>query len=211
MSGDAITELEDAAAQLLAADTSGDPTRFRRAQRALWLEHRRQQNPWLITDFVTCGTPMYMADQLMTTDRDDFEQKVLRRHIATCPPQPDLPGPTPGKTLYSYPHRGGPVLYHAAPFAVTRWTNLWFPARGGFFGDWFGGPLAPLFGNGIRDIDLHGNRPGSLIPALAHTKYFSFAMDEHPGSVTKVLQEAMELDSTEWLEPTLGYPPCGMG
>jgi hypothetical protein len=145
---------------------------------------------------------MYMADQLYTKNRADFEAKIARRHIATCPPQADLPGPTPGQTLYTYPYRGGPVLYQAAPFAVVRWTNMWFPAAFRFLGDWFGGPLRPLFGNGILDIKLKGNRPYRFMPAFAHSKYFNFPTDESENSVTTKLHEAMELNSSSWLATT---------
>jgi hypothetical protein len=134
------------------------------------------------------------------------------QHIATCPPQPDLARPavelTRDETLYTYRYRSGPVLYHAAPFAVVRWTNMWFPARFGFFGDWFGGPLRDLFGNGVRDIELQGNKPYRYMPALPHTLYFKFPEDETSDSVTRKLQEAMDLDSSDWLEATLSIQEC---
>jgi len=110
----------------------------------------------LITDFVTVGTPMYMAEKLMTRNEDAFRVRMERRDIASCPPLPDLPGQSK-KTVYSYPYRGGHVLYHAAPFSIVRWSNMWFPARLGFFGDWFGGPLRRLFGAGIKDHALEKN------------------------------------------------------
>lgn len=194
-----VRQALEAEARALLDEPKGDPTEFRRRQRALWREIRKQGCPWLITDFVTVGTPMYMADQLFTKNRKILEKKIVRREIATCPPQPDLAGPTPDKTLYSYPYGGGPVLYHAAPFAVVRWTNMWFPARFSFFGDWFGGPLGPLFGGGVLDIELTGNRPWRYLPAVAHSLYFSFPEDEGETSVTSKLRGAMDLASTLWM------------
>ena len=44
------------------------------------------------------------------------------------------------------------ALHHGAPFACTRWTNLYFPAALGFFGDLVGGPLSGVFGQGVRDV-----------------------------------------------------------
>jgi hypothetical protein len=39
------------------------------------------------------------------------------------------------------------TYHHAAPFAVTRWTNLYFKSGvGGLAGDIVAGPVAPLFG-----------------------------------------------------------------
>lgn len=196
------------AAQYLLDGSIADPQDFRNKQRQLWQENRKQGNPWLITDFITLGTPMYMADQLYTKNRKDFDSKIKLRHLATCPPQPDLPGSTPNQTLYTYPYNNGPVLYHAAPFALVRWTNMWFPAHFSFFGDWFGGPLRPLFGNGILDIKLTGNKPKRLIPAMAHTFYFSFPDDVSENSVTKKLHDAMELNSKLWLEEMLTIEEC---
>lgn len=194
-----IERLETAAKSIL-DEAESDPADFRGEQRKLWLTYRRHGCPWLITDFVTVGTPMYMADKLLTKNRKTFDERVKRRQISTCPPQPDLPGPTRDKSFYSYPYKGKRVLYHAAPFALVRWTNMWFPARLGFFGDWFGGPLGPLFGRGIKDIELRGNRPRRFLPAIAHTLYFSFGRDTLSASVTTKLHEAMGLDSTSWLE-----------
>ncbi|MEM7043843.1 MAG: hypothetical protein AAF543_13620 [Pseudomonadota bacterium] len=196
-----LKQLEDEAQQLLAKPSGEEPLdnpsseneEFRKKQPELWQEIRKQGCPWLITDFVTVGTPMYMADQLISTDPGDFGERVVRRQLPVCPPRPDLPGSTVGKTLYSYPYGGAQVLYHGAPFAVTRWTNMWFPARFGFFGDWFGGPLAPLFGRGIADHELEGNKPKRFLPAWAHALYFSFPEDVTPESVTTVLREALDL------------------
>lgn len=56
------------------------------------------------------------------------------------------------------------VLTPGTPFAVVRWTKLWFPAAGGIFGDWFG-PLQPLSApefaiSRSREIDRAGTRRG---------------------------------------------------
>ncbi len=197
---DVLSKLE-ANAEILLKNPSTDPKDYRLAQRELWLELGKQGNPWLITDLVTVGTPMYMADQLFTSTKEEFDSRVDRRQIATCPPQPDLPGNNKGKTLYSYPHNGGKTLYHGAPFSVVRWSNIWFPPHFGFFGDWFGGPLRRLFGGGILDIKLEGNDWKSWIPAWAHTLYFMYPGVETPGSVTTKLHESMELNSEDWLNP----------
>ncbi|MXO89306.1 hypothetical protein [Pontixanthobacter aquaemixtae] len=149
---------------------------YRKAQKALWLELQKQGNPWRISDFVSVGTPMYMADSIMTKNKARFQERVDLRHIAKCPPESDLSrdGFPKDPVSYGYPYGANTALYHAAPFAVTRWTNMWFPPALNFFGDWFGGPLAPLFGHGIRDIRLKGDGWRRFIPAVAHALYFSF-------------------------------------
>jgi hypothetical protein len=98
------------------------------------------------------------------------------------------------------------MLYHAAPFGVVRWTNLWFPPRLGFFGDWFGGSLRDLFGDGIREIPLTSNGSWSVVPGYAHARYLHFLTDESPESVTTQLRLALDLPSTTWLSPTLDAP-----
>ncbi|MEJ8476962.1 hypothetical protein [Roseibium algae] len=191
-----LVRFESEAAELL-KDDNRDPKAYRDLQRELWAAHRAAGNPWLITDFVTAGTPMCMAEKLLTKNEDEFRVRQKRRDIASCPPLPDLPG-AKKKGLFSYPYKGGDVLYHAAPFAIVRWSNMWFPAHLGFFGDWFGGPLARLFGAGIQDHPLNGNDWKRFLPAWAHTLYFTYPDDESDGSATKVLHDFMEIDPQAW-------------
>lgn len=222
-----LGELESAASALpefLPKDAEADPAavdRFRTAQRALWGEIRSQGNPWLITDFVSVGTPMYFADQLMEgKDGRSFKSRIRRRELPTCPPQNEesaYNNINGHRCFYSWEKRlsvGLPrrvtrrVLYEGAPFAVVRWTNLYFPARFGFFGDWFGGPLAPTFGPGIKDVKVLGNtrgRPGTTLwrhrtfPAAAHSYYFSFPDDPSPDSVATQIRAGLDLASTSWI------------
>ncbi len=65
-----------------------------------------------------------------------------------------------------------------------------------------------MFGLRIKDVPLRRNKPRSLFPALAQTKYFKFPKDESAGSVTAELHEAMALDSTSWLAATREIRPC---
>jgi hypothetical protein len=181
---------------------------FRDAQRALWRGLRQNGNPWLITDLITLGSPMYFADRLYTRTYDQFCQRVEATEFPTCPPLSD--GADYNKIhntrrFYSYEDRRyrRRVLYHGAPFAVVRWTNMWFPAHLSFFGDWFGGPLAPLYGAGIMDIRLRNEgfwpRLWSLFPAVAHARYFSYPKDDSRNSATSQLRDTMELASSAWL------------
>jgi hypothetical protein len=191
----------------LASDLPTDPTddqvaAYQCAQRALWTDLREHDSPWLITDFVSVGTPMYCADVLYTKSRADWDEHVSRRELATCPPQADR-GEHQGATRlwFSYPAaKRRRILYHAAPFAPVRWTNLWFPARFGVFGDWFGGQLRPLFGPGVRDVPVTATG-WRWVPALAHTKYFSYPRDFGPHSPTIWVQAALDLASTAWIRP----------
>lgn len=223
-----LEELELAASQL--NDQSATPSpeaveKYQEAQRGLWKGIRAQGSPWLITDFVSVGTPMYFADQLMHgTGGRSFGQRIKRRELPTCPPQNEETSSNnihKTKCFYSWEKRWWStgrdgkreeltrrVIYEGAPFAVVRWTNLFFPVAYGFFGDWFGGALAPLFGSGIKDVEVTGNtrgRPGTKpwrhrrVPAAAHTYYFSFPGDDVDGSVARAIRDALQLASTSWI------------
>jgi hypothetical protein len=202
-----LEEIERAAASVGPNGEGADA--YRAAQRVIWRGLRAQGNPWLVTDFISFGSPMYFADRLMTLNPDKFRTRVDRRDFPTCPPQADEGAPgTADRRRLSYNNGGRRVLYHGAPFAVVRWTNFWFPPRLWFFGDWFAGALGDLFGKGIKDIELAGNRPWSLVPAGAHALYVSFPKDTTPESVTTVLREHMDLASSSWLLPTVNAPPA---
>ncbi len=61
-------------------------------------------------------------------------------------------------------------VHHAAPFAAVRWTNIYDTHRFIFQGDIISGPLAPVFGKGIRDINLKDLRGQSR--RFSHTLYW---------------------------------------
>ena len=133
---------------------------------------------------------------------DDLEGRFARRELVRDPPQAE---PSDGAHPYSYstadPQRGPWHLHHAAPFACTRWTNIWFPAAAGLFGDPFGGPLAELFGAGVVDRPVTAGRWWvRRRPFLAHISYWSDP-DEPPqgyanGHHVRLLREALALDTS---------------
>jgi hypothetical protein len=182
---------------------------YRVAQRRLWLGLRHQGNPWRITDLITLGTPMYFTDRLYTKNVDEFKQRVARGELPTCPPQDEgqeKNNINSTKRWYSWERDGRREMDYKAAFAVVRWTNMWFPARLHFFGDWFGNRLAPLFGNGIKDIRLERNLPRAAVPGYAHAQYLRFPNDTSDGSVTTILRKSMDLASTWWLQGTTEAP-----
>lgn len=160
---------------------------FQGLQASAWREQRMLGNPWLISDFITIGSPLAHAMLLMSGGADDFRDRIEERELVTCPPQCDDKGYAYGASAHvdvsdkTNPGRPMPftplLLHHAAPFAVTRWTNLYMPARWGFFGDLVGGQLAPSFGPGIRDIEVSTSRWCGLArhTPLAHTSYWRAA------------------------------------
>ena len=63
-------------------------------------------------------------------------------------------------------------MHHATPYAAVRWTNIYDPAVLVAFGDLISGPLAPVFGPGIIDVNLKQVR-GQQSRWFTHTRYWS--------------------------------------
>jgi hypothetical protein len=194
-----LAELEAAASALDGSPGSVDA--YQAAQRRLWAGLRAQGSPWLITDFISFGSPMYFAHKLYTRDKAQFDRRVERDELPTCPPGKERndDNNVNGQPLFfSWNNGGHRVLHDAAPFAVVRWTNFWYPSVAGFFGDWFGGRLAPLFGKGIRDVEVTGNRPYRWAPGAAHAMYLGFPADRRTGSFTAHVAETLDINASSW-------------
>lgn len=157
---------------------------WQQAQYRLWRECRARGMPWLITDLVTLGSPLAHGSFLLDPGSwwgpakgPTLLGRQHEREVPTCPPDE-----TQGATFYlgryqdpAYGRRDAKVAHHAAPFAVTRWSNLYFPVRG-LHGDPVGGPLAEEFGPGIVDIAVrtHPTKARTMTGLFmrAHTRYW---------------------------------------
>lgn len=152
----------------------------------LWAQRDKQGTPWCITDFVTVGAPLSLADLVLTRPpllsglktsdgqlrRELFAGLLGRGVLVGCPPET------------------GPQ----SMFDATRWTNLWFPVtRGSRSGDWFGGELGPLFGAGIDDVAVNGNAPERFKRGSAHTEYFSHPDRDADGDFAWHLRRTLAL------------------
>jgi hypothetical protein len=160
---------------------------YRQIQEELFLETKELGNPWLITDFLTLGSPLCHGDFLMSENFDAFEKKINYREFPISPPKIDLIVKTDQKTrkdeivknydepiFFNKKYTLEPnkfvdvkVLHHAAPFAVTKWTNLYFK------NDFVGGDMK-CFGKGIENhaITPKGNWKKRNLPATSHTDYW---------------------------------------
>lgn len=127
---------------------------------------------WAITDLVTLASPLAHADFLLARDQHTLSDLQWDRSLATCPPRRQIASPTYRYSYVAGPRRGHESWHQAAPFAFTRWTNVYFES------DVVGGPLRSLFGPGIVDIELA--RPSGSAGAMprVHSLY-----DTDPGSV----------------------------
>lgn len=186
---------------------------FRQAQFELWTQLRENNINWRITDFVTLGTPMYIANILMTKNRRQFNDLKKRSELPQCPPRSDsekVEQPTPPTLMYGRRVDGDITrrLVTGSPFAVVRWSNFWFRPAFGLFGDPFGGSLATLFGHGIDNREVTANKFGRYVPFLAHTKYFKYAdLEDKQGFVATVIRTALSLDFHEYPAPAPSLEP----
>lgn len=179
--------------------------RFRELQREVWLELRKYQNPWLVTDFVSLGSPLSHGELVFGSKKDPLRALQTRYEQARCPPQWEE-----GKG-YAYPSRAKATrgdrtrlrtLHDAALFACTRWTHIFFPPRFGLFGDLFSGPMSPAFGPGVVDRPVRFKNIRMLVPILPHSLYFKWSATEDAKGTTSpvgALREALDLKSWRWL------------
>jgi hypothetical protein len=149
----------DTAAYAVAQDAFAK--RFHALERQLWRAERENGGAWLVTDLVTCGSPLAHAAILLADSPEDLARRQRERELPTCPPiaQCDEDAFVYGHTLTDdegLPIGTVPVLHTSATFACVRWTNLYFDA------DFIGGPVAPIFGPGVRDVMIRPEQsPGA--------------------------------------------------
>lgn len=112
---------------------------------------------WLVTDFVTMGSPLTHAHYFMANGKDgaalqsNFESSIREREYPTCPPQ-ELDGD--GRIAFDDKAMGKLRLHHGGTFGMTRWTNLYFEMKEIFWGDAIGGKVSGVFGAGVKDVQV---------------------------------------------------------
>lgn len=204
---EALSTVEKAAGRLLSETVaSGDRATFRTAQRAYaaalrsgWAEGAA---PWIVTDFVTLGSPLSKADILISADAQELAQFKARRQIPTCPPKLETRKPP----KFSYRTGAGVAIpHHGAVCASTVWTNIYHPNRFIVCGDVISGPVAPLFGPGAMDLKLPvgGFR-------FTHNAYWSPARDTPARAQVDALRRALNLrlrtEESLWGDADSGGP-----
>ena len=195
-------------------DSGGRITEFQDSQIKLWRELRDLGNPWLITDLITLGSPLAHAALLLASDKNDLRARQRQRELPTAPPVAEVEEKKEvTERRYSYKiwdkfkedekEFSLRALHHAAHFACTRWTNLYFPARLGFFGDFIGGPLRKWFGPGIRDIPVTSSRWIGLaqVTPIAHTSYWWKAKKGGDSPALSALIDALDLGGKRTYSP----------
>ena len=173
--GEALQHAESVARDMVTPDV-GKPRpsveQWENATIALRGEQQLEGLNWLVTDFVTLGSPHAHGDLLLAGNRADFNRRVAESELPIAPPLLEI-GRYFSFAVYPKAIGVGPngrVLHHAACFAVIRWTNLYFPCRWLVWGDAVGGAVQPLFGPGVRDVPVATRRWNGF---LAHTHYWT--------------------------------------
>ena len=195
----------------LHAEGPTDVDTYREAQRKLWREYRRHGMPWLVTDLITIGSPLTHAGTLLARSPADLDMLMTDLELPICPPHGDTNDLTLRDTFLADGNiRTIQMLTQAAPFAVTRWTNIYAPAKGIIFGDPIGGPLARVFGTGIKDVPVALSPWWRARTPLAHSSYWRSVSDQETGKPSRAiiaLREAVDLESGRWLNGHLAELP----
>lgn len=194
---DAGSPLPSNAAAVIAAEKAAkspahpfDLDNWQKLTAAVRQELAANGHSWKITDFVTLGSPLAHADLLMATSKVDFSKRKQQRELPTCPPTRE----TKGFSYYQRTRdsrgkwRSIRVLHHAAQFAAINWTNIYFVSGRLPSGDLVGGPIAPLFGPGIRDVPVKTNIAFGF---LSHIRYWQrprgWQVNMGPGEIDRIL------------------------
>ncbi|HET9640977.1 MAG TPA: hypothetical protein VFP12_17430 [Allosphingosinicella sp.] len=184
--------IRDAAAKPPTREESEDwIAGFQKAQADARKELNQTGNPWIVSDFITLGSPLTHAEFLLVRDRARLTEAKSQRILPTCPPALEYDRTTEQRhfTYRSLEVRGlgkdkepgSPrVPHHAALFAYTRWSNIYSPHSLIAWGDIISGPLADAMGMEMDGRTISGIVDWPVMPAVAkedtpfftHTKYW---------------------------------------
>ncbi|CCI51551.1 membrane hypothetical protein [Nostocoides jenkinsii Ben 74] len=144
-------------------DVRATAERYHEVQEALDEEQRGLGVPWRVTDFITLGSPLTHALDLLGGKDVTLECRMSENELPSCPPRGEqqhreevwkregrptqLAAGADGKgrvAFYRGNNESGPLRAHeASPFATTRWTNLYIPVT-----PWLGGRPCRWSGGG---------------------------------------------------------------
>ena len=166
---------------------------YQQAQADLHRELVAAGQGWLVSDFITLGSPIVHSEFLVADSREHLDTLLKERMFSASPPRPDLPN---NSMLYDAPGTQQ-FPHHAAAFAPVRWTNFsdehWFP----LLGDVVSGRVPEVFGPGIAERPVTISR--GWIPVLSrfvtHTLYWSNTSGDWaaPADHLVQLREALKL------------------
>ena len=205
---DARDELEKVLKDALKGTGKLEPTEYQELQSKALAEAQANGSKWIISDFVTLGSPLTHAEFLLARDKKGLEKKKEARLVATCPPTLESFSGELGRRFTYNPGDEDPKAprtpHHTALFAYTRWSNLYSPHKNILWGDLISGPLAETMGmssdggsiSGILDVPVLPDgkmnavrkfiaTAGHKRPFFSHTHYWdqSKGTEEKPDNV----------------------------
>lgn len=159
---------------------------YRELQRKLFKEIKNLKNPWLISDFISIGSPLCHGDYILTKNFEEFDKKTKYREYPLCPPKIEV-RKKGDEIVKDYENaisfqanlfvnidnirekKTMRFINHNSQFSFIQWTNIYFQ------NDFVGGELNDYFGKGIQNIHLNpkGNWFKRNLPFFSHTNYWS--------------------------------------
>lgn len=154
--------------------------RYRAAQDEARIEMLDNGGRWIVSDFISLGSPLTHAEFLLAEDLEGLGKAKQDREFPTCPPAMEYDQQTKD-AHYHFSYRP-PSLekfgenddaaaprfpHHAAAFAFTKWTNIYSGQTSVVRGDLVSGRLDTVFGlsgEGER-ADLFGIEDIGVLPA----------------------------------------------
>lgn len=141
---------------------------------------RKVKDVWRIRDLVTLGSPLTYARFLLADNGRELSDRQTQRELPTCPPTKDIHPDKKGRRsfVFTFPpitREDTVVPDQTAPFLLTRWTNLYFPQ------DPIGGPLRPIFGWGILDLEVNIPANPGNIEKKRHMRHWLKWVGDHFG------------------------------
>ena len=149
---------------------------FQQLQYQCFRQYRQNGNPWLISDLITIAGAITHAD-FYQLENIPFSTLIKQKEFPVCPPVME----GKDKTLFFdekdfdveidgvLQKRTVKFLNHAAPFAITRWTNIYFTS------DYIGSEGKRIFGKGVKDVEVERKSIGILPDG--HTNYWDAIKD----------------------------------
>ena len=170
---DAWLAVERSAEAVRQPPSEADLQAYREAQAGLFraLSQRQGTGRWIVSDFVTLGSPLAHAEFLLERESKAFEAGRAERRFPSNPPQKDPPYDLVYKDANWAAGWTRWRAHHATPFAPIRWTNIYDPRQFILFGDLASGPVSRLFGWGIEDVPVRISHPERR-RLFTHTLYW---------------------------------------
>ncbi|MBN8641270.1 MAG: hypothetical protein J0L86_05590 [Flavobacteriales bacterium] len=171
--------------------------KYNQLQEELYAELKSLNNPWLISDFITVGSPLCHGAYIMAKNYEEFDRRTNYREIPLNPPKIEVK--RQGNEIVkdydnaiSYKDEikdaagnefSMRIINHSSQFAFIRWNNIYFS------NDYVGGDLNFYFGEGIQNQRFipKGSFVKKYFPVYSHTHYWDAQQTETVETLKKLI------------------------